>query len=65
MSQICLDFDYGNIDNQISDIISGKYQLDVQATFAPRSQGMETRSVGMTLSAEEEAELAALMSDDD
>lgn len=48
-----------------ADVISRKYEREVQATLAPNPRATTTQQTGMTLSAEEEAELAALMSDED
>lgn len=47
------------------DILNGKYERDVQKTLQTSTTEQKAGGGGMVLSAEEEAELAALMSDED
>lgn len=47
------------------DIINQKYEMDIRSTYGQQENRTLGASSGMKLSAEEEAELAALMSDDE
>lgn len=53
------------LDGTPLDVINRKYEKEVQATYAPTQRENVPNQTGMTLSAEEEAELAELMSDDE
>ena len=53
------------VDQPEVDIINRKYELDIRNTYARQRTQMSVAPSGVTLSAEEEAELAALMSDDE
>lgn len=56
---------FAAVDRSGLDIINRKYELDIRKTHTqPHTQSSVAPS-GVTLSAEEEAELAALMSDDE
>jgi len=50
---------------KLSDMINRKYEMDIRSTYDRQGNQTLGTSSGMTLSAEEEAELAALMSDDE